>query len=169
MKISNGMKKIIIVCAVVGLAVLSGVYFVRFSPKTTQEQNNSNQAVGLSLDQETVNFGQMTVSDEKTAKFVLKNTGQAPLTLKEFETSCDCTFGKVKTLSGESPEINMRMHSPASFAWRTTLNPGEEAEIYVTYKPAIMPAYGLVTRSLLFKTSDPQKPKVELKVIAVVK
>lgn len=163
------MKKIIIVCAIVGLAVLSGVYFVRFSPKTAQEQNDSNQAVGFSLDQEMVNFGQMAVSDEKTARFVLKNTGQAPLTLKEFETNCNCTFAKIKAPLGESPEINMRAHALSGFAWKTTLNPGEEAEIFVTYKPAVMPVYGLVTRSLLFKTSDPEKPKVELKVVAVVK
>ena len=163
------MKKVIIVCAIVGLAVLSGIYFVKFSPKTTQERDNSNQAVDFSLDQEMVNFGQMAVSDEKTAKFVLKNIGQAPLALKEFETNCNCTFAKIRTPSGESPEINMRAHTPRGFAWKTTLNPGEEAEIFVTYKPAVMPVYGLVQRSLLFKTSDPEKPKVELKVIAVVK
>ncbi len=163
------MKKVIIVCAIIGLAVLSGVYFVRFSTKTAQEQNGSNQVVGFSLDQEMVNFGQMVVSDEKTARFVLKNTGQAPLTLKEFETNCNCTFATVKTPSGESPEINMRAHAPQAFAWKATLNPGEEAEIFVTYKPAVMPVYGMVQRSLLFKTSDPQKQKVELKVVAVVK
>ena len=43
------MKKIIIVGAVVGLAVLAGVYFVRFSPKTSQGQNDSNQAVDFRL------------------------------------------------------------------------------------------------------------------------
>ena len=163
------MKKIIIVGSVVGLAVLAGVYFVRFSQKTSQGQNDSNQAVDFSLDQEMVNFGQMAVSDEKTARFVLKNTGQAPLALKEFETNCNCTFARIKVPLGESPEINMRMHTPASFVWKTTLNPGEEAEIFITYKPAVMPVYGLVTRSLLFRTSDPEKPKVELKVVAVVK
>ena len=162
------MNKVIIVCAIVGLAVLSGIYFVRLSADTASP-SSSNQDSEFSLDQETFNFGQMAVSDEKTARFVLKNTGQAPLTLKEFETSCNCTFARVRTPSSESPEINMRAHALQAFAWKATLNPGEEAEIFVTYKPSIMPVYGLVQRSLLFKTSDPEKPKVELKVIAVVK
>ena len=123
----------------------------------------------FSINREAIDLGNMKVTDEKTAEFMLNSIGSSALAVSLFETSCDCTFGKIIIASTTSPEFNMRMHvRPEVFAWKADIEPGQQVKILVTYKPSIMPVYGKVERALRFQTSDPVKPTVELKVTATV-
>ena len=124
----------------------------------------------FSLDRTSADLGEMEVKDEKTAEFILTNNGASSLLLAQFETSCNCTFATVTVAGKKSPTFNMKAHMPASdYYWKTEVAPGAQAKIQVVYQPSLMPVYGLVERSLKFKTSDPNQPLVELVVKAFVK
>ncbi|HCI05615.1 TPA: hypothetical protein DEX28_02600 [Patescibacteria group bacterium] len=164
MKISNN-------AIVIGLAaVLLGGLFYWQSKASPLPVNANNQQAQVVLDRFVVDLGEMKVDEVKTGEFILKNKGDGAVVLTNFETSCNCTYGRVVFGEAVSPTFNMRAHmAPGDFWWRQELNPGEEVKIQVIYKPSVMPVYGSVERSLLFKTSDPKMPSVELKVKAFVK
>jgi len=124
----------------------------------------------LAIDREEVELGVLAVDDVGRADFRLKNSGTAPVEISQVHTSCMCTFAEIALPNGKSPEFNMAMHNDdAVNAWKGVLNPGEEAVVTVTYKPALMPVEGSVARNVKFATTDPQNPVVELGVHATVK
>ena len=119
--------------------------------------------------QEERDLGAMEVSEERTAEFLLINTGGAPLQISRVRTSCMCTFAEVVINGSTSPEFNMEMHStPAMKRWKGTVAPGATAHIRVIYKPSLMPVEGSVGRNVKFRTNDPNRPDVELGIRAFV-
>lgn len=109
-------------------------------------------------------LGTMKVKDEKSASFVIENTGTKPLSLSRISTSCDCTFGQL-TINGEkSPEFSMHSKNP----WVGTINPGEKAVLEAIYRPFIMPVSGPVTRDVFVSTNDPDNPRLTFTLKAVV-
>lgn len=153
------------------LVVIVGLYWWQQQWQQAGLLRNKNSTpAGFVLDTSTIDLGVMRVDEERTGEFRFKNVSDAPITIGNFETSCNCTFGRVITSRIESPIFNMRMHMPPQdYNWRVDIQPGEEAIIQVIYKPAIMPVFGRVERSLFFKTTDPGMPEVELKVYAFVR
>src|SRR3989338_4774168 len=110
-------------------------------------------------------LGKMKVSEDKSANFKIKNIGQKSLQLNNVSSSCDCTFGQV-VIDGKESEI-FGMHNVSDFAGEVL--PGKEAIIKVTYRPSIMPVYGVVEREVYVTTNDPDNQKLVFKVKANVK
>lgn len=135
----------VIVAAVVVLSLLI-VFRGKYS-STSEIRRGSFQ-----LDQTSSDLGQMKITDEKTAIFHLTNTSSAPITLRDFNTSCNCTEATVTVNGQVSPRFNMMMHMSASdAAWRVDLDPGKTAAIELIYTPSKMPVYGPVSRYLDFE------------------
>lgn len=110
-------------------------------------------------------LGKMKVSEDKSANFKIKNVGQKPLQLSNISSSCNCTFGQV-VINGEESEV-FGMHNISDFAGEVL--PGKEVIIKVTYRPSIMPVYGIIEREVYVSTNDPENPKLVFKVKANVK
>ncbi len=163
---------IIIIVSIIALGWFSLSRINRLPSSANVTESTGTQTVSqgqFSIDKQEIDLGQMKVTDEKTADFTLTNSGSSTLTVSQFETSCDCTFARVVIASTTSPEFNMRMHvAPDVFAWKADIAPGEQAKIQMIYKPSIMPVYGKVVRELHFRTSDPERSEVALKIIATV-
>lgn len=126
-------------------------------------------------------LGQMKVQEEKYAEFKIKNIGSSPLKIYRVFTSCMCTFAKIflknpnsySEFSGFnwvwSPAFSMQMHNSAeALRWQGEIQSQETAIVRVIYKPALMPVYGPVERSVVFSTNDPKNQQVELIVKAFV-
>jgi len=58
------------------------------------------------------------------------------------------------------------MHNVSDFAGEVP--PGKEVIIKATYRPSIMPVYGVVGREVYVNTNDPENPKLVFKVKANV-
>ena len=111
------------------------------------------------------NLGEMKVSEVKQQDFVLKNAGTKPLKILNINSSCDCTFGQIIYKDLTSKEYSM--HAQSEYV--TAIAPGDAATVRLTYQPAIMPVYGLVTREVYLTTNDPAKQKLIFSVKAMVK
>lgn len=110
-------------------------------------------------------LGPMKVSDDRSASFKIKNIGQKPLQLTNISSSCNCTFGQV-VIDGRESEL-FGMHNISDFAGE--ILPDKEAAIKVTYRPSIMPVYGVIEREVYVSTNDPENPKLTFKVKTNVK
>lgn len=172
-------KKLSII--IIALALLIGGYFYLSSRQTnssnetanTAQTYGSNDAEKPALVIEPTNLsrdiGTIKVTEERTAEFVLKNTGSKPLVISRLRTSCMCTFGEIVAKNRKSPSANMEMHNSASVnLWRLILEPNETATARVVYKPLLMPVQGPIERVFLFDTNDPLHPQVELVIKAFV-
>lgn len=111
-------------------------------------------------------LGRMKVNEERSAEFVLTNTGSGPLKISNPYTSCMCTFGQIIIGDKKSPEFGMAMHGNPS--WQGVLEPGQKATAKVTYKPYLMPVQGPVEREFIFRTNDPLNAEVSLTIKAIV-
>ena len=153
------------------LVVMGGSYFLVAGGK--QKSNGKLPVVYSSKDKEkpkaevkeTVeDLGNMKVSDQKSANFLLKNSGSKPLVLSQITSSCGCTVGQVIIDGKESQEFGMHAQSDETF----TIDPGKQVTIKVTYRPFIMPVSGPVERQVFVETNDPENPRLEFKVKANV-
>jgi hypothetical protein len=137
--------------------------------KTLNQNNESNSLARLELSEKFGDLGEMKVNEEKYYDFKIKNIGSENLKIYQIGTSCNCTFAKLLTNGEESPEFNMPMHnSIALMRWSKEIPSGGEAILRVIYRPSIMPVFGQVERSVVFKTNDPQNQKVEVGIRAFV-
>ena len=100
----------------------------------------------------------MKLADTKTKEITLKNTGNQPLDMRNFSTSCGCTY--VQVFSGDLKSPQLSMHSEAD--WSTEIAPGATARLVVSYQPSLMPVEGDVSREVYFKTNDPENPSVTI-------
>lgn len=163
-------KMIIIGLVLFSLVAIVGSYFFLVSGQRPQVQiisySVSDKERPIAKAKITFfDLGQMKVSDDKFANFKIKNIGQKPLQLSNVSSSCNCTFGQV-LINGMESEL-FGMHNISDFAGEVL--PGKEAVIKVTYRPSIMPVYGVIEREVYVSTNDPENPKLTFKVKANVK
>jgi len=85
----------------------------------------------------TFDFGTMEFATSKKHAFVVKNTGQAPLTLKMLGTSCKCTLAELPN---------------------NRLDPGGETRIELEWKAN--ERHGPYTQTATLETNDPRHPTV---------
>lgn len=153
---------------VLGLIFLFGGNFWS-GAKTANQNNNLSSLAKLELSEKFGDLGEMKVNEEKYYDFKIKNVGSENLKIYQIGTSCNCTFAKLLTAGEESPEFNMPMHnSIALMRWSKEIPPGGEAILRVIYRPYIMPVFGQVERSVVFKTNDLENQKVEVEIRALV-
>ncbi len=110
-------------------------------------------------------LGIMKVSEERSADFIIKNTGQKNLQLFNISSSCGCTVGKIIIDKKESKEFGM--HSRSDYVGEVL--PGQQAIVKVIYRPYVMPIYGVVEREVYVTTNDPENERLVFKVKAFVK
>src|SRR3989344_635444 len=159
-----------IVIAIVGIfTFLLGSYFVIQATSTPDVKvayysSSAKEKPEVEVKSTSFDMGKMKVSEQKTAEFMLKNTGAKPLQLYDISSSCGCTVGQISYLGKESKEFGM--HSVGAFG--TPIAPNTEAKVKITYRPYVMPVYGKVEREVYISTNDPQNPKLVFQVKAFV-
>ncbi len=109
-------------------------------------------------------MGVIKVSDVKLQDFTLKNVGTKPLQILNVNSSCGCTAGQIIYNGTTSKEYSM--HSQSGFV--TEIAPGDSAIVRLTYRPATMPVYGIVTREVYVTTNDPANQKIIFSIKANV-
>ena len=147
------------------LAVILGLGIWYGSSKATKTTsvNDPNRPI-VEVSEANFDLGKMSVKDVRDHEFTVKNIGKSDLLLKQFTTSCGCTSAVVIQDGVTSPKFAMHINSN----WQTTLAPDKSLVVKATYDPRAMPVEGKVERSVTFATNDPEKPSVELKLIAEV-
>lgn len=118
----------------------------------------------LSASETETDFGSISVKQEVSKDFVVKNTGNKPLQISKINSSCNCTTVKYIYEGKESAEFGM--HNPGRDVFE--IAPGSEAVMKVIYRPFVMPVYGFVSREAYAETNDPDFPRLILKVKTTV-
>lgn len=109
-------------------------------------------------------FGRMKLAEIKIKEIEIKNSGKKPLIVSSVFTSCDCTFAQFVINGQESDRFSMQRDQK----WRGEIQPNTTATIKIIYEPRLMPVKGSVTRSIFFKTNDPQNPSVTINFTAYI-
>ncbi len=165
------MSKILIIGIIIfSIVVIGGSYFMLVGGQKPQPQiasysTTNKEKPRVEAKTTFADLGKMKVSDDKSANFKIKNIGQKPLQLSNVSSSCNCAFGQI-VINGKESEL-FGMHNISDFAGEVL--PGKEAIIKVTYRPSIMPVYGVVEREVYVTTNDPDNQKLIFKVKATVK
>ena len=153
-------KFIIAIVVVTGI----GIWFLtkNQNPVVVPDANTFSKIEALET---AYDLGEMKVADVKYKDFTIKNSGINPLQITSLSSSCNCTFGQIIYKGQTSREYGM--HAPGKFVSEIAV--GDSAVIRVTYKPYIMPVYGLVDREVYVETNDPQNSKLIFRVTANIK
>ena len=165
----NTSKSLIIGIVIFSIVIVVGSYFFLVADQKPQPaiisySLNDKEKPKVEAKTTFSDLGKMKVSDDKSANFKIKNIGQKPLQLSNISSSCNCTFGQV-IINGKESDV-FGMHNVSDFAGEVF--PGKEAIIKVTYRPSIMPVYGVIEREVYVSTNDPENPKLIFKVKAIV-
>lgn len=123
--------------AVVSLSAIAN----EAEPATAPPPTASSKLPRAEFAETTFHFGNMERGAKMAHAFKLRNTGDAPLTVKVASTTCKCTVGELAN---------------------DALAPGEESEINLEWT-AKTPA-GPFRHGATIETNDPQKSRVELVV-----
>ena len=95
-------------------------------------------------------FGEIKYGETVEYIFMVKNIGKDILEIKKVATSCACTAGSIN---------------------KERINPGEEAELLVSYDTGAMSGphgKGKQERIIYVKSNDPINPQVEVMIHAIV-
>ena len=95
-------------------------------------------------------FGEINYGDIVSYGFKVKNSGQETLEIRRVATSCACTTARIS---------------------QDKLEPGEEAELLVSYDSAAMALHGSgrEERIIYVRSNDSANPQVEVRIYATVK
>ncbi|MFN3405980.1 MAG: DUF1573 domain-containing protein [Cytophagaceae bacterium] len=88
--------------------------FITFSPVFAQTGTEAPQGPYIKFSENSFDFGDIYQGDTVSHVFKFKNTGNAPLLLKEVLTTCGCTvpkFSKDPILPGKESEIVVKFNS----------------------------------------------------------
>ncbi|OGZ21505.1 MAG: hypothetical protein A3D46_00050 [Candidatus Nealsonbacteria bacterium RIFCSPHIGHO2_02_FULL_43_13] len=135
----------VLVLVVLGLA---GYGYFKSIPGIEPGTGNLPQ---IEITPKSFDFGEVQYGDIAEYSFKIKNTGSEILEIKRLATSCGCTSAKIA---------------------KVELNPGEEADLRVTYDSGAMSGphgKGEQERIIYVKSSDPVNPQVEVMVYANVR
>jgi len=164
------MKPFVVIATILLTIAIIGIAMVAFKESkgqaaiTTYTLSDQEKPL-VRVVKNSVDFGDMNVSDEKTAEFILENIGNKPLELYGVTSSCGCTFGEIEINKIKSPRFAMHAKSD----WSGVIQQGNTATVKVTYIPSIMPVKGDVTRMVYVKTNDPKNQELTFSVKANVK
>jgi hypothetical protein len=148
---------IIVVSALFGVVVGGAVAYVEVSsmkaattalPHTSQEPSEK-QAVArtdeesprVQIDEPHFDFGSMQRGTSKSHRFIVKNVGTAPLTLRVGQTTCKCTLGEVSD---------------------NAIPPGGSTHVLLEWKA--LTDHGPFTQSATLLTNDPLASSVDLTI-----
>lgn len=154
--------------SLIGVVIVAGILIAASfsSAKAPVQYSASGQdRPKLEISEKSFDFGKMKLADTKTKEITLKNIGSQPLDIRNFSTSCGCTF--VQVFSGDIKSSQFSMHSDST--WSTEVASGATARLAISYQPSLMPVKGEVSsREIYFKTNDPENPSVTISFKAFV-
>jgi len=139
-----------LVAAVVGATIGAAVAYVETRPggeaalrPSTSFGPSAAESAAPRVDasEPVYQFGAMQRGTTKSHKFVVRNAGQSPLTLKVGNTTCKCTIGSVS----DQP-----------------IPPGEAVKVKLEWSALVNP--GLFRQTATILTNDPLNPRLELSV-----
>lgn len=112
---------------------------------TAQAQAVQDRVVGIPKLElpggDTFRFGQMLHGSSMSHDFLVRNSGDGPLTLEQTGSTCKCTVGKLSN---------------------NVLKPGEETKVTLTWRAQVVaPVFG---QSATFRTNDTQHPELRLQI-----
>jgi hypothetical protein len=143
---------VIVVAAVLGIALGSGISWARFANTPPLEWNRpvAEAATGprpeVVVNGESFDFGRVERDTTVRHAFRFTNVGDAVLTLKAGETTCTrCTISELA---------------------KSRVEPGETVEVVVEYKAS--GAKPQVRQIAPILTNDPKRPRVELSISCIV-
>jgi hypothetical protein len=114
-------------------------------------------------------FGTISMAAGNVAtSYLIKNSGDAPLTLNRIYTSCMCTTATLALPSGRKGPFGMPGHGlPTDLS--ASLAPGQTASLEVVFDPAAHGSAGLgrVERTVRVESKDARP--LELRFVAMVK
>jgi len=85
---------------------------------------NSNPLTTIEVEQTEIELKNLKAGEEATAVFILKNTGEKPLLVKDISTSCGCTvpqWEKKPIIPGQKTEIKVKVTPDNSGYFRKTV------------------------------------------------
>jgi len=153
---------IFITVIIIGAIVL--VSLKSASPPVTSYNPDDKEKPKIEISEQSFDLGKMKVSETKNKDIVIKNTGTRPLSIFNVTTSCDCTFAETIIGGKTSPKFSMQQNK----TWQGELPPDQSAILKITYQPSIMPIKGSVSRTVYFKTNDPNLSNTSIKFNAYV-
>ncbi len=140
-----------ILFSIIFILGLTAVIFYGYTKATPPAISDEN-APKIEISPASYDFGQVDFGKIIDYTFKIKNSGQSPLEIKRIATSCGCKTAK---------------------ASKTSLLPGEETDLLVTYDTAAMGSgphgMGSQERIIYVKTNDPNTPQVSVSMTAYVK
>jgi hypothetical protein len=121
----------------------------------------------VTIDRNDIAIGVVEMSEGKmNTSYKFRNVGGEPVVLLEGASSCMCTEGVVKSSDGTmSPRIKMPGHGPVARIFQV-LDPGEEAELIVTFDPNAHGPQGVgpFMREITITTNSTETPKVTFRL-----
>ncbi|MEK7503657.1 MAG: DUF1573 domain-containing protein [Patescibacteria group bacterium] len=154
----------IIIVAVVIFGGITAAIFISNGTPVENYQATDVARPGLEISETSFDFGKMKLSEIKTKDLEIKNNGSKPLIISNILTSCDCTFAQFIVNGQASQKFSMQRDQK----WRGEIQPNSAATLKIIYEPRLMPVKGNVSRSIFFKSNDPQNPSVSIKFTAYV-
>ena len=157
--------------AITVIAIGFGVYRSQQSAATTQapRQEPPAQAGSLVSLKPSVDLGTISMAAGNVSfRYLIKNTGAAPLTINRIFTSCMCTSAMLVTGTQRKGPFGMPGHGPST-AVRAPLAPGELATVEVVFDPAAHGPSGLgrIERSVTVQSAE--AAPLELRMVVMVK
>lgn len=163
------MKNIILFIFGISILMIGGLFVLSLSTKNSGKEIVSYRKTEevrpkAVLPETETDLGTISVKQEVSKDFVVRNTGGKPLQISKINSSCNCTTARFIYNGQESAEFGM--HNPGQEIYE--IAPGTEATIKVIYRPYVMPVYGFVSREVYAETNDPDLPRIVLRVKTIV-
>ena len=157
-----------LVIGIIVAAVLAGVVWAARPPEGSQTSQISAEDGRLSVDEDSYDFGTISMAAGKVSRmFKIRNASSDIVAMKKLYTSCMCTVATLKHDGQMHGPYGMPGHGIVP-TFNEIMNPGEEADIEVTFDPAAHgPAgVGRISRVVYLETAGGQK--LQLKFSATV-
>jgi len=152
---------------VITVIVFTGVIISALTSKGTPIANykiTDTERPSLEISERNFDFGKVKLNEIKIKDIEIKNTGNRLLIISDVLTSCDCTFAQFVIDGKESKRFSMQR----DLKWRGEIQPNNIATLKIIYEPRLMPVKGNVSRSIFFKTNDPQNLSVNINFTAYI-
>ncbi len=119
-----------------GIAIFGLSLFLGLTDISATQAQETIKAAKISVSPESWDFGKVTEPKIQIHNFVVKNLGNDTLIIQGVNTTCDCTKAKIS---------------------KNKLEPGETAELRVSFEPGLTSAQGKIKRNIYIESNDPQQ------------
>lgn len=126
-------------------------------PAKTAEPALENVTTGtLVFEKETIDLGTVLQNELKPMQYKFKNTGKAPVTIKEAHRSCGCTEAKIRV---EGSDKALEPLESDQNTW-CTIPPGASAMVDANFDPK--GKVGSHSKTITIKSDDMERPEIVL-------